>query len=35
MFGCETVYDCQVGSPLLWKGKYIRAMRWFCKGDYY
>ena len=33
MFGCETVSDWQVGSPLLWKGVYEGNEMVFVKGD--
>ena len=33
MFGCETVSDWQVGSPLLWKGVYEGTEMVFVKGD--
>lgn len=33
MFGCETVSDWKVGSPLLWKGEYEGKEMVFVKGD--
>lgn len=33
MFGCETVSDWKVGSPLLWKGNYEGQDMVFVKGD--
>lgn len=33
MFGCETVSDWKVGSPLLWKGSYEGQDMVFVKGD--
>lgn len=33
MFGCETVSDWQVGSPLLWKGIYEGKEMVFVKGS--
>lgn len=33
MFGCETVSDWQVGSPLLWRGEYEGRQMVFVKGD--
>lgn len=33
MFGCETVSDWQVGSPLLWRGEYEGQQMVFVKGD--
>ena len=33
MFGCETVSDWNVGSPLLWKGNYEGKEMVFVKGD--
>jgi len=33
MFGCETVSDWQVGSPLLWQGEYEGNKMVFVKGD--
>lgn len=33
MFGCETVSDWQVGSPLLWKGSYEGKEMIFVKGE--
>lgn len=33
MFGCETVSDWKVGSPLLWKGVYEGNEMVFVKGD--
>lgn len=33
MFGCETVSDWQVGSPLLWEGEYEGSKMVFVKGD--
>src|SRR5881227_3883691 len=32
MFGCETVSDWKVGSPLLWKGNYEGKEMIFVKG---
>lgn len=32
MFGCETVSDWKVGSPLLWKGNYDDKETVFVKG---
>ena len=32
MFGCETVSDWKVGSPLLWKGSYDGKEMVFVKG---
>lgn len=32
MFGCETVSDWKVGSPLLWKGEYEGKEMVFVKG---
>lgn len=32
MFGCETVSDWQVGSPLLWRGEWEGAEMVFVKG---
>jgi uncharacterized protein YndB with AHSA1/START domain len=32
MFGCETVSDWKVGSPLLWKGEYEGKAMVFVKG---
>jgi len=33
MFGCETVSNWKVGSPLLWKGVYEGKEMVFVKGD--
>jgi len=33
MFGCETVSDWKVGSPLLWKGSYEGKEMVFVKGN--
>ena len=33
MFGCETVSDWKVGSPLLWKGNYEGQEMVFVKGN--
>jgi len=33
MFGCETVSDWKVGSPLLWRGSYEGKEMVFVKGD--
>ncbi len=33
MFGCETVSDWKVGSPLLWKGHYEGQDMVFVKGE--
>ncbi|MBA4053788.1 MAG: hypothetical protein C0490_03675 [Marivirga sp.] len=33
MFGCETVSEWKVGSPLLWKGSYEGKEMIFVKGD--
>lgn len=33
MFGCETVSDWKVGSPLLWKGHYEGQDMVFVKGS--
>jgi uncharacterized protein YndB with AHSA1/START domain len=33
MFGCETVSDWKVGSPLLWKGSYEGKDVIFVKGN--
>jgi len=33
MFGCETVSDWKVGSPLLWKGFYEGKEMVFVKGN--
>jgi uncharacterized protein YndB with AHSA1/START domain len=33
MFGCETVSDWKVGSPLLWKGNYEGKDMVFVKGN--
>ena len=33
MFGCETVSDWKVGSPLLWRGNYEGREMVFVKGD--
>ncbi|SEI70658.1 Uncharacterized conserved protein YndB, AHSA1/START domain [Dyadobacter koreensis] len=33
MFGCETVSDWNVGSPLLWKGNYEGKEMVFVKGE--
>jgi uncharacterized protein YndB with AHSA1/START domain len=32
MFGCETVSDWEIGSPLLWKGSYEGKEMIFVKG---
>lgn len=32
MFGCETVSDWKIGSPLLWKGEYEGREMVFVKG---
>jgi uncharacterized protein YndB with AHSA1/START domain len=32
MFGCETVSDWKIGSPLLWKGSYEGQEMVFVKG---
>jgi uncharacterized protein YndB with AHSA1/START domain len=32
MFGCETVSDWKVGSPLLWRGEYEGKQMVFVKG---
>jgi uncharacterized protein YndB with AHSA1/START domain len=32
MFGCETVSDWKIGSPLLWKGNYEGKEMVFVKG---
>ncbi len=32
MFGCETVSDWKIGSPLLWKGSYEGKEMVFVKG---
>jgi len=32
MFGCETVSDWKIGSPLLWKGNYEGTDMVFVKG---
>jgi uncharacterized protein YndB with AHSA1/START domain len=32
MFGCETVSEWQIGSPLLWKGDHEGKKRVFVKG---
>lgn len=33
MFGCETVSDWKIGSPLLWKGNYEGQDMVFVKGN--
>jgi uncharacterized protein YndB with AHSA1/START domain len=33
MFGCETVSDWKIGSPLLWKGNYEGKEMVFVKGN--
>lgn len=33
MFGCETVSDWKIGSPLLWKGSYEGKEMVFVKGN--
>jgi uncharacterized protein YndB with AHSA1/START domain len=33
MYGCETVSDWKVGSPLLWKGTYEEQEMVFVKGN--
>jgi|SRR6185436_3311593 len=33
MFGCETVSDWEVGSPLLWRGNYEGKEMVFVKGN--
>lgn len=33
MFGCETVSDWRIGSPLLWKGYYEGKEMVFVKGN--
>jgi uncharacterized protein YndB with AHSA1/START domain len=33
MFGCETVSDWEIGSPLLWKGVYEGKEMVFVKGE--
>ncbi len=33
MFGCETVSDWKVGSPLLWRGTYEEKEMVFVKGN--
>ena len=33
MFGCETVSDWKIGSPLLWKGTYEGKEMIFVKGN--
>ena len=33
MFGCETVSDWKVGSPLLWRGKHQGKDMVFVKGE--
>ncbi len=33
MFGCETVSDWKIGSPLLWKGSYQGKEMVFVKGN--
>lgn len=33
MFGCETVSDWKVGSPLLWRGKHEKKEMVFVKGN--
>ena len=33
MFGCETVSDWKIGSPLLWKGLYEGKEIVYVKGD--
>src|SRR6188474_709252 len=33
MFGCETVSDWKIGSPLLWRGNYEGQDMIFVKGN--
>jgi len=33
MFGCETVSDWKVGSPLLWNGEYEGKIMTFVEGE--
>lgn len=33
MFGCETVSDWRIGSPLLWRGQYEGKEMVFVKGN--
>ena len=33
MFGCETVSDWQIGSPLLWQAEYECKLTVFVKGE--
>ena len=33
MFGCETVSDWKVGSPLLWRGEYEGKVMNFVEGE--
>lgn len=33
MFGCETVSDWQIGSPLLWQAEYEGKLTVFVKGE--
>jgi len=33
MFGCETVSDWQIGSPLLWRGEYEGKAMNFVEGE--